>query len=107
MTHSVADIGEIPPGTMLHVEVDGRQLAVYNVEGTFYATDDRCTHRNARLSDGYLDGRVVQCPLHFGKFDVPTGQPLNPPCTIPLATYRVSIDGQRLLVEVPAANAER
>ena len=63
---------------MIHVELDGRMIALYNIDGDFYATDDICTHRRARLSDGYLDGRIVQCPLHFGKFDVITGQPHEP-----------------------------
>lgn len=101
MIYAVADVADVLPGTMLHVDVDGRQLALYNLDGDYYATDDICTHRRARLSDGYLDGRVVQCPLHFGKFDVITGQPLNPPCKIPVGTYPVTLDNQRLLVDLP------
>jgi naphthalene 1,2-dioxygenase system ferredoxin subunit len=103
MTFEVADRGDVPPGAMLHVEIAGRAVALYNVDGTFYATDDACTHRNARLSDGFLEGRVVQCPLHFGRFDVITGQPLNAPCTIPVATYRVTLDDGRLFVDLPQA----
>jgi naphthalene 1,2-dioxygenase system ferredoxin subunit len=103
MTHAVADAGDLPPGTMMHVEVDGRMIAVYNYDGDFYATDDICTHRRARLSDGYLEGRVVQCPLHFGKFDIVTGQPLNPPCKIAVETFAVRRENQRLLLELPEA----
>ena len=105
MIYSVADAADVPPGTMLHVELDGRMLALYNVDGDFYATDDICTHRRARLSDGYLDGMIVQCPLHFGKFDITTGQPMNPPCKIPIATYPVTLDIERLLVDVPETQA--
>ncbi len=83
---------DIPPGTMRRVVLENRAIAIYNVEGAFYATDDLCTHRRARLSDGFLEGRVVQCPLHFGRFDVITGQPLNPPCTLALATYPVRVE---------------
>jgi naphthalene 1,2-dioxygenase ferredoxin component len=101
--HAVAHAADVAPGTILHVEAEGRMIAVYNVDGTFYATSDICTHRRARLSDGYLEGNVVQCPLHFGKFDVVTGQPLNPPCTIPLDVYPVTPDDGRLLVDVPEA----
>ena len=101
MTYAVADVADLAPGTMLHVEVDGRELALYNVDGDFFATDDICTHRKARLSDGYLTGRVVQCPLHFGKFDVRSGQALNPPCKIAVGTYPVTLDNERLLVEMP------
>lgn len=103
MIHPVADAAALPPGTMLHVELDGRKIALYNYDGSFYATDDVCTHRRARLTDGYLDGRTVQCPLHFGKFDIVTGEPKNPPCKEPLATYAVTRDAERLLIEVPDA----
>jgi naphthalene 1,2-dioxygenase system ferredoxin subunit len=106
MIYAVADVTDISPGTMIHVEVDGRQIALYNIDGDYYATDDICTHRRARLSDGYLVGRVVQCPLHFGKFDVVTGKALNPPCKIPVDTYPVTLDNQRLLVDLPSAESK-
>jgi naphthalene 1,2-dioxygenase system ferredoxin subunit len=105
MTHTVARASDIPPGSMRRVVANGHALVVYNVDGALYATDDACTHRRARLSDGFLEGRVVQCPLHFGRFDVITGQPLNAPCTIALATYAVAIEGENVVVEtadVPA-----
>jgi nitrite reductase/ring-hydroxylating ferredoxin subunit len=106
VSHAVAAVADVLPGTMMHVEVEGRQLALYNIDGDYYATDDICTHRKARLSDGYLDGRVVQCPLHFGKFDVITGQPLNPPCKIPVETYAVYVDNEKLLVDVPIIDSK-
>ena len=101
MIYSVATAADVPPGSMIHVELDGRMIALYNYDGDFYATDDICTHRRARLSDGYLEGRVVQCPLHFGKFDIVTGEPLNPPCKVPLTTYTVTLDDESLLIDVP------
>ena len=100
MIYAVADVADVVPGEMLHIEVDGRQVCLYNLDGEFYATDDICTHRRARLSDGYLVGRVVQCPLHFGKFDVITGKALNPPCTLPVETYAVTLDNRRLLLDL-------
>jgi nitrite reductase/ring-hydroxylating ferredoxin subunit len=103
MMHAVAAAADIPAESMIHVDVEGRAIALYHVGGQFYATDDICTHRRARLSDGYLDGTVVQCPLHFGKFDIVTGQPLNPPCKIPVQTYGVTIEGAQILVDVPPA----
>ena len=101
MIYSVADAADVPPGTMLPVELDGRKIVLYNYDGDFYATSNICTHRRARLSDGYLEGHAVQCPLHFGKFDFITGAPLNPPCTVPLETYPVTLDVGRLLIELP------
>jgi naphthalene 1,2-dioxygenase ferredoxin component len=106
MTYAVANVADVLPGTMMHVEVEGRHIALYNLDGDYYATDDICTHRRARLSDGYLDGRIVQCPLHFGKFDFTTGLPMNPPCKIPLETFAVTLDNERLLVELPAPSSE-
>jgi naphthalene 1,2-dioxygenase system ferredoxin subunit len=106
VTYAVANVADVLPGTMMHVEVDGRQIALYNYDGEYYATDDICTHRRARLSDGYLDGRIVQCPLHFGKFDFTTGQPKNPPCKIPLETFAVIVDNERLLVDLPSSSTE-
>lgn len=103
MTYSVADAADVPPGTMMHVELDGRKIALYNHDGDFYATDDICTHRRARLTDGFLEGRIVQCPLHFGRFDIVTGEAQNPPCTEPLTTYPVTLDIERLLIDVPEA----
>ncbi len=98
----LAAASDIAPGTARRFVIGDRELAVYHTEGAFYATDDLCTHRRARLSDGYLDGRVIQCPLHFGKFDVITGQPLNPPCKIPVASYPVIVRENELFVEIPS-----
>ncbi len=100
--HRLAPASAIPAGAARRFEIAGRAIAVYHTEGTFYATDDLCTHRRARLSDGYLDGRVIQCPLHFGKFDVITGQPLNPPCKIAVETFAITQQGDELFVEMPS-----
>ena len=100
--HAVAQADQVAAGTVLHVEPSGREIAVYNLDGEFVATDERCTHMRARLSDGYLDGAVIECPLHFGKFDVRSGQPLSAPCTRALNTYPVKVvDGTLLVGIVP------
>ena len=72
--------GDLKEGDVLGVLLAGREIALYDLDGELFATDDICTHRRARLSDGYLEGRTIQCPLHFGKFDIITGEPQNPPC---------------------------
>jgi p-cumate 2,3-dioxygenase ferredoxin component len=87
---SLADFpaGEIRPATL----PDGTVIAVYCVDGTIYATADHCTHGDASLSDeGILSGKIVECPWHFGTFDVTSGQPTGMPCTIPLKTYPVEL----------------
>ena len=91
---------EIPPGGILCVEPEGLPpIALYNVGGAFYATDDRCTHAAASLSEGILEGPVIECPFHGGTFDVRTGEALGPPCTTPVRTYNVSVLGDELWIE--------
>ncbi len=75
----VAKTSEITPGTMKHVEVDGRELCIANVNGKFYAIGDRCPHMSAPLSMGTLNGTIITCPLHFSRFDVTTGKKISGP----------------------------
>jgi nitrite reductase/ring-hydroxylating ferredoxin subunit len=76
---SIAKAGEIPPGTMKHVEAGGTELCIANVGGTFYAIGDRCGHENARLSRGSLMDTIVTCPMHASQFDVTTGKLMSGP----------------------------
>ncbi|VVD80947.1 MULTISPECIES: non-heme iron oxygenase ferredoxin subunit [Pandoraea] len=71
-------------------------LAVYHVEGKFYATEDLCTHGMVALSGGDLQGTTIFCPLHGGAFDICSGDALEKPCTVPLKTYRVIEEGDAL-----------
>jgi len=85
----VATIDALPLGSVTQVAVNGQPVALYNVAGTIYATSDICTHSQAFLSEGYLDGDVIECPLHQGTFHVPTGRAVGPPVTDDLPTYTV------------------
>jgi nitrite reductase/ring-hydroxylating ferredoxin subunit len=76
---TVAKAGEIPVGTMKHVEAGGTELCIANVGGTFYAIGDRCGHENARLSRGSLMDTIVTCPMHSSQFDVTTGKLMSGP----------------------------
>jgi len=75
----VAKTGEIEPGKMKTVDVKGVDVLIANVDGKFYAMDDRCGHMNAMLSMGTLRGKIVVCPFHFAEFDVTTGQKIRDP----------------------------
>ena len=75
----VAKIDEIPPGNMKHVELDGKEIVLSNVNGKFYAMDERCGHMNARLSDGNINQNIVTCPFHAAKFDISTGKKVGEP----------------------------
>jgi len=87
---------EIP----LAMPVDGREIALYRVEGEIYATDNLCTHGSARLCDGYFEGYEIECPLHQGRFDVRDGRALCAPLTAGIHTYPVKKEGERVLVKI-------
>jgi nitrite reductase/ring-hydroxylating ferredoxin subunit len=91
---------EIAPDNTLRVETDGLTLAVYNVAGEFYVTDDQCTHGPGSLSEGYLEGDVIECNFHNGQFNVRTGEVVAPPCMVPIKTYKTAVENGRVLIEV-------
>jgi nitrite reductase/ring-hydroxylating ferredoxin subunit len=91
---------DIAPESVKAFEVGDVRLAVYNIEGKFYITDDECTHAAASLADGILDGNVIECSLHFGAFDVATGKVVQPPCSIALRTYKVVLEGDDIFVDL-------
>jgi len=97
----VAKVGELAPGSVVRVEAAGKAIALYNLEGTYYATDEICTHAYASLAEGFVDGATIECPLHGAQFSIKTGEALSPPASEPLATYAVRVDGQDILVAVP------
>jgi nitrite reductase/ring-hydroxylating ferredoxin subunit len=93
----LCSIGDVGPGSVLLVEIDDLALAVYNAEGEFYVTDDRCTHGPGSLSEGYLDGCVIECDFHNGAFDIRTGEVVAPPCMVPLKTYEVVVENDDVM----------
>ncbi len=97
----VAKIGELSPGGMTRVEIEGHPVLLANVDGTFYATDDICTHEDASLSNGFLEGGLVKCPLHNSRFNVRTGAVLEEPADEDLKTYAVKLDGEDIFIAFP------
>jgi nitrite reductase/ring-hydroxylating ferredoxin subunit len=89
---------ELAPGKMRRIDARGRRLLLANVGGTFYATDDSCTHEDASLSTGSLQGACVKCPLHGSRFNVCTGEALEDPAEENLKTYPVRMEGERILI---------
>jgi nitrite reductase/ring-hydroxylating ferredoxin subunit len=88
---------------MTTLEAAGQRLLLCNVGGTAHVIEDRCPHAFARLSEGRLEGHVLECPLHGGKLDVRDGQPLAPPIRRPVRTFAVRRSGEQLQVEIPDA----
>jgi nitrite reductase/ring-hydroxylating ferredoxin subunit len=98
---TIASSESIPEGEMHASTFGDKCIAVYNVDGTFYATDNICSHAFALLSDGLLDGCVVECPLHNARFDVRTGAVLASPAEHPLDCYPVRLNGDVVEVLIP------
>ena len=94
-------------GGLLGRSICGVPLAVYEVSGACFVTLDRCTHARARLSEGYLEGFLIECPLHQGLFDIRTGEAKGPPCTEPLRTFEVRREGEDLLVSLASLQEAR
>jgi nitrite reductase/ring-hydroxylating ferredoxin subunit len=92
-------VGEVAPGQTRLVQVDETSVAVYNVAGTLFATQDACTHQGGPLSEGQLDGQKITCPLHGSCFDVTSGRVLRGPAQKPLETFRVVVNGDLARVE--------
>ena len=104
----VASVAELEDsGGLLGRSIGGVPIAIYAVEGEYFATSDTCTHGQARLSDGYLEGHLIECPLHQGLFDIRTGEVKGPPCSKAIRTLPVrEVDGVLLIgVEPTQENA--
>lgn len=98
----VCDTDALNPGEMLAVEAEGLPpMALYNIDGEFFATSNICTHAVAMLTDGYLDGDQIECPMHGGMFDIRTGAPTHFPCVEPLVTYAVAVSDGAVFIEAP------
>jgi naphthalene 1,2-dioxygenase ferredoxin component len=104
---AVCAAADVPRGTVKSFELGEELVAVYNIDGTFYATQACCTHSFANLADGILEGDVIECSLHFGAFHVPTGKAVQAPCFTDLKTFRTEVKDGQVLVDLgtPAAGA--
>lgn len=97
----VAETHEIPDGNVLRVLVRRQPIAIFNCGGTYYAIGDTCSHAEASLAGGQvLGGCRVACPLHGAQFDIKTGEALTFPAVTPVATYKVTVDGTAIMLEV-------
>ena len=96
----VAKTENIPAGQARMVEVNGKEIALFNAAGSFHAIDNTCTHVGGPLCEGELEGIEVTCPWHGAVFDVTTGQMLGPPAPESVARYSVRVEGSDIEVEV-------
>ena len=95
----VASLNDLTPGAAMKVEVSGKDVALFNVEGTVYALDNTCLHRGGPLGEGMLEGDVVTCPWHMWEYNVRTGEKVGVP-SIKVARYDVQVEGNDIKVAV-------
>lgn len=96
----IGKVSEITPGNAKVYELDDRAVALCNVDGTIYAIDDMCSHDDAPLDQGFLEGCEIECPRHGARFDVRTGEVKALPAVLPIDTFKVRVDGDDIEVDL-------
>ena len=96
----LASVEDVPVGEGRVVEAQGKVLALFNVDGAYYAIDNTCVHRGGPLGEGDLDGRIVSCPWHAWRWDVTTGANVNNPA-VKVACFRVAVEHGAIFVDLP------
>jgi nitrite reductase/ring-hydroxylating ferredoxin subunit len=100
----LCEVADVPVGEALRVETGELVLAVFNLDGEIYVTDDACTHGPGSLSEGYICDDVVECDFHRGAFNIKTGEVVSPPCMIPLKTYAATVLNGFVYITAPTQN---
>jgi glycine betaine catabolism B len=94
----VASTNDVQPSQMKAFQVNGAEVCIANVDGKYYAINNICTHEGGPLADGKLDGFEVECPWHQSRFDIRTGEVIEPPASEPEPAYEVKVDGNSILI---------
>ena len=97
---TVANRSAVEIGGVIGIKAGDLDVAIYNIDGQFYATHNTCTHAQALLSDGWLEGEIIECPLHGGRFNAKTGEGLGPPIPCDVKTLQVRVEGDAIQVNV-------
>ena len=102
----ICPTSDVADNSVKSFEVGNNVIAVYNLGGTFYATDNECTHGAASLADGILEDDIIECTLHFGAFNVKTGEAVQAPCFNALRTYKVVVQDGQVMVDLDKTAAD-
>ena len=97
----VGRLDELPPGTLQMVQIDGTDILLVNNDGSLHATQGVCSHEYFELDKGFLTGDSLTCALHLSRFDLETGEALDPPAELPLQVYPVIVEADRIVLELP------
>lgn len=98
---TLCSAGDVPDEDVLEVQRDGHLYCAYRLAGCHYVTDGLCTHGVARLAEGFVLDDIIECPMHNGRFHIPTGRVDGPPACEPLRTYPVRVEGGSLQIQLP------
>jgi nitrite reductase/ring-hydroxylating ferredoxin subunit len=104
--HAVAAVGDVTPQTVLRAEVGDEDIAVFNLDGAYYAIKDMCTHGEARLSEGYIEGDEIECSYHAGRFEIKTGKASQFPCVVDVESYPVKVENDMILVGIESSPSQ-
>jgi 3-phenylpropionate/trans-cinnamate dioxygenase ferredoxin subunit len=96
----VATANDLPPGSARAIEVEGRSIGIFNVEGTIHAIDNVCTHDGAPLNEGVVEDGCVVCPWHGAQFDLTSGKAMTPPAIEDVNSYKVMVSGEDIFIEI-------
>ncbi len=99
-TIELCKTSDVDEGAAIKVDVEDLSLAVFNLNGAFYVMDDHCSHGPGSLSEGYIQGDVIECDFHNGAFNIKTGEVVEPPCIVPQKVYKVAVNGDMVCIEV-------
>jgi 3-phenylpropionate/trans-cinnamate dioxygenase ferredoxin subunit len=97
---TVAPVTDLPPGERMTIEVGRHWIVIFNVNDSFYAIEDCCTHEEYPLSEGMLDGHAIECAKHGAQFDIRSGEVLAPPAFVPVRTYPVRVQDGNIEISV-------
>ena len=100
-TVKVAQTDDLAPGSGKVIEAEGQRIALFNIDGTYYAMDNTCTHRGGPLGEGQLNEDIVTCPWHGAQFDVKTGDVVGPPAGQNVRKFEVTVQGNEVFIELP------
>ena len=98
---AVTNVDAVAPGNVIKVEANGISFALYNLNGSFFATEEICSHAHASLAEGFIIEDTIECPLHGACFSIRTGEALSAPATDPVQTYPVRIEGTEVFIGIP------
>ena len=96
----VANKLDVELGGVLRVEVNNREISLFNIEGDLYAIDEICSHADGPLSEGYMEGYEIECPFHGARFNIKTGEVTAPPAVVPVDVFEVRLVGDDIEIDV-------